>query len=503
MQFETLIKWLTNAALLEEPDSTTTFVINKIFAVLQSDLSTNPKGSINIIRDHLHSLIDHKVVFPGLQKPIDIFEALDPAKKSGKEWMKTFEKGLTPGQVQFLENARDLIKDENQKKQNEKEVRAAAELIMQVQKKIPSEEMERHIQNIRDALERENVDEAIYHLFTLNTLLRKIRLLLGKDQAKLDATDFMNIIKQAYPELSLIACNDTVKQQGTLLQEMLQMAHQELDRKMLSPTEHEAMSNKFNIAKTALKIFASAVTEDTARPDELFNPDAWGDAEWEKTENKAKEFDIDTALIRHLSRNIPIEDVLPKANQLLNANKPMLNQFQTKLHDHQLKHAREIFDAQMKLANQSEQGKKVKSNVSQRGSKVSFEFLRHIQKTIYTTDWKPARFFGTKVYDTKGKYINTVRKDMIKMLDIIEDAYRKDQTGTSPVWIEAFNKVAKLGKLAASKQPMSLFGMGRRSWEEQQFYEKFVTAYSNRELYLAGLDKSEAPKPKSGRLKKS
>lgn len=101
----------------------------------------------------------------------------------------------------------------------------------------------------------------------------------------------------------------------------------------------------------------------------------------------------------------------------------------------------------------------------------AFELLQKIQEAIFTTKWPIG--IGIKVHDKNG-HTNTVPSHMVTMLDIIQRAYEKDNTGKdSQCWNDAYQKVARIGKLAAANKPFSLFGIGKRSNAAQEFYKRF------------------------------
>ncbi len=101
-------------------------------------------------------------------------------------------------------------------------------------------------------------------------------------------------------------------------------------------------------------------------------------------------------------------------------------------------------------------------------TKTAFQILASLQKEIMTTNWHAGNIRGRAIYDeTKTKYLNTVDKDMIPILDAIEEAYLsvEKQKKCSPndtqtidtIWLAAHQKVMALGQQAAKYQPTTLF----------------------------------------------
>lgn len=120
------------------------------------------------------------------------------------------------------------------------------------------------------------------------------------------------------------------------------------------------------------------------------------------------------------------------------------------------------------------------------GSVIAYDFLYNIQNTILTTDWKVGKFGGTTI-STGGKE-KKVPKNMVKMLDIIADAYDKDPLRKNgEIWLKAFNQVAEIGAKAANK--FSLF----RDAKTQEVYKSFVTAY--KDITKAEEDNDERNRP--------
>lgn len=177
--------------------------------------------------------------------------------------------------------------------------------------------------------------------------------------------------------------------------------------------------------------------------------------------------------IRLLSFQTPIEKVIPKIKEM-----NLDDNFKRQLYLYQIEHANEVYNAQLKLTSpeapstvESEQTKAEK--IHSREISIAFNFLKNTQFLMCTTKWKVSRFGGCEIYDRQGNAINTVPKNMVRMMEIIDKAYRKDPTGTKSVWVYAFRELAKVGTKAARKPPKGLFS-GKRDIATQQFYDRFI-----------------------------
>lgn len=519
MKYQALVDWVAKVRSSIDPESPHAPTIDGILTILSNeDLKDFPAKYIEIIRDQLSSLIKNGFKISGVYSPGELYEKLESGKKDRKELEEDIIKSLA-NQEAILKEAKSQIEKAD-----------AAKKVRQVREAVSPDEMRHHMDNIADALKQGDTDQVIYHLFSLNASLNKIKPFVGRGKKiatkkaiyDFNTDDWIKFISEIYPELQKNYGEELLKP-GSVLAEAIQSKYNSIDM------EDEEAVAKFSIPNTMFKVFAGLAQANFTISNgiEIDFPT--------EVDPLVANLDFEMSMIRHLSMKTPIETILSRVDSLF-SNEEQRNSFKRKLYKYQTEHAREIFDAQMDMAKQAKQeeilrevptykdhlnlqsgeektgdtlykdkeahsaevkiweenykNKIVPEEAEKRimqdgtGAKIAFNFLKNIQNIIFSTKWKVSKWRGTEVYDNDDHLINIVPKNMVKMLDIIENALKKDPVGKTDVWVHAFNDVAKIGKDAAKNKPISIFGFGKRDVATQEFYDRFVTAFANRDLYI-------------------
>lgn len=208
----------------------------------------------------------------------------------------------------------------------------------------------------------------------------------------------------------------------------------------------------------------------------------------------------DTAIIRHLTHTQPIEQVLPKINDLYPeaTEKAANTRIKQKLYIYELEHPVEIMHVQVAMLEKNSDATKADKLAYQ--GMICQQFLKHLETLILETPWK-TRLTGKKVYDEHGNYINTVSPTMYKMLKEIQKGKEKilgvSNEEEAKIWIDVFNTVAHMGNEAAINEPKFL-GIKTRSEQVQHFFDHIKEAYTNRDLFEGKLKKDQKEEESEG-----